>query len=61
MVKDIIADMETNGEEIPTPISDKSYSGKFQVRITPERHRMLAIEAAEQNVSLNRLIGDKLA
>lgn len=37
------------------------YSGKFQVRITPERHRMLAIQAAEQNVSLNRYISDKLA
>lgn len=61
LVKDIVADMEASGEKIPTPISEKSYSGKFQVRITPERHRMLAIEAAEQDVSLNRLISDKLA
>ncbi len=61
LVKDIVADMEANGEKIPTPISEKNYSGKFQVRITPERHRMLAIEAAEQDVSLNRLISDKLA
>ena len=61
LVKDIVADMEASGEKIPTPISQKSYSGKFQVRITPERHRMLAIEAAEQDVSLNRLISDKLA
>ena len=30
-------------------ISEKKYSGIFQVRIPPERHRMLAIEAAEQN------------
>ena len=61
LVRDIVADMEANKEKIPVPISEKNYSGKFQVRITPERHRMLAIEAAEQNVSLNRLIGDKLA
>ena len=61
LVKDIVTDMEASGEKIPTPISEKSYSGKFQVRITPERHRMLAIEAAEQDVSLNRLISDKLA
>lgn len=61
LVKDIIADMEASGEKIPTPISEKSYSGKFQVRIPPERHRLLAIEAAEQDVSLNRLISDKLA
>lgn len=61
LVKDILVDMETNGENVPTPISEKQYSGKFQVRIPPERHRMLAIEAAEQNVSLNRYISHKLA
>ncbi len=61
LVKDIMVDMETNGEKVPTPISEKKYSGKFQVRITPERHRMLAIEAAEQNISLNRYIAHKLA
>ena len=61
LVKEVVADMEAEREKIPTPISEKSYSGKFQVRITPERHRMLAIEAAEQDVSLNRLISDKLA
>ena len=61
LVKDIVADMEANGELVPIPFSERTYSGKFQIRITPERHRMLAIEAAEQNVSLNRLISDKLA
>jgi HicB family len=61
LVKDIVVDMETNGEQVPTPISEKQYSGKFQVRIPPERHRMLAIEAAEQNVSLNRYVSHKLA
>ncbi|MDJ0742947.1 MAG: toxin-antitoxin system HicB family antitoxin [Xenococcaceae cyanobacterium MO_167.B27] len=61
LVKDIIADMETNKEEIPVPFSNKEYSGKFQIRITPERHRMLAIEAAEKNISLNRLINDKIS
>jgi predicted HicB family RNase H-like nuclease len=30
------------------------------VRIPPEVHRRLAIEAAEAGVSLNRLIGAKL-
>jgi predicted HicB family RNase H-like nuclease len=61
LVKEIVVDMEANGEIVPEPISEKKYSGKFMVRITPERHRMLAIEAAEQNISLNRLISDKLA
>ncbi len=61
LVKQIVVDMESNAEKPPIPISEKKYSGKFQIRITPERHRMLAIEAAEQNISLNRLISDKLA
>lgn len=61
LVKDAVTDMESNGEKPPIPIAERKYSGRFQIRITPERHRMLAIEAAEQNVSLNRLISDKLA
>lgn len=61
LVKDIVVDMEDLGESVPEPISEKKYSGKFMVRIAPERHRMLAIEAAEQNVSLNRYLSHKLS
>lgn len=61
LVKDVVADMEANGERIPEPIAEKNYSGKFQVRIPPELHRRLAIEAAEEKVSLNRYISLKLA
>jgi hypothetical protein len=59
-VKDILADMETTGEIPPEPLAEKQYSGKFQVRITPALHRKLAIEAAEEKVSLNRYISYKL-
>jgi predicted HicB family RNase H-like nuclease len=31
------------------------------VRVTPETHRRLAIDASEQNVSLNRLAASRLA
>lgn len=61
LVQEVVADMEANGEEIPEPIAEKSYSGKFQVRTTPELHRKLAMEAAEANVSLNRYVNYKLA
>lgn len=60
IVGEIIKDMVDNGETIPKPISAKAYSGKFQVRIPPEQHRNLAIQAAEQGVSLNRFISSKL-
>ncbi|MDB9446710.1 type II toxin-antitoxin system HicB family antitoxin [Anabaena sp. CS-542/02] len=61
LVKDVVADMAANNERIPEPIAERSYSGKFQVRIPPELHRRLVIEAAEENVSLNRYISLKLA
>ncbi|MEQ8677326.1 MAG: type II toxin-antitoxin system HicB family antitoxin [Aggregatilineales bacterium] len=60
LVGEVIADMMSNNEPVPEPISEKSYSGKFQVRIPPEQHRMLAIKAAEEGVSLNRYISSKL-
>jgi len=53
--------MHTTGEEIPQPIADRTYSGKFMVRVPPESHRALAIQAAEQGVSLNRLVSARLA
>ena len=29
LVKDVVADLEANGEIIPEPLAEKSYSGKF--------------------------------
>ncbi len=52
--------MEADGDSIPEPFSNKKYSGKFSVRIPPEVHRHLAIQAAEEGVSLNRLISARL-
>ena len=60
LVKDCLNDMDANGETIPEPIAVKSYSGKFMVRIPPETHRSLAIQAAESGVSLNRLVASRL-
>lgn len=60
LVRECVSDMNENGEEIPEPLSAKNYSGKFMVRVPPETHRMLAIEAAESGVSLNRLVSSKL-
>lgn len=61
LAADMVDDMARSGETPPEPIADRPYSGKFQVRIPPETHRQLAIEAAEQHVSLNRLIAARLA
>ncbi len=61
VVAKVVADLEATGELIPQPLSEKHYSGEFRVRIPPELHRQLALMAAEQGVSLNRLASAKLA
>jgi predicted HicB family RNase H-like nuclease len=61
VVSEVIADMQANGEVIPEPLAEKHYSGEFRVRIPPALHRALAMQAAEQGVSLNRLASAKLA
>ena len=60
LVKNTLADLESSGEKIPMPLSLQRFSGKFQIRTTPETHRRLAMQAAESGVSLNRLINSKL-
>jgi predicted HicB family RNase H-like nuclease len=61
IVEDAVIDMQNNGETPPPPISGRSFSGKFMVRVPPDVHRALALKAAEQGVSLNRLVSAKLA
>jgi len=39
---------------------ERPYSGRFMVRISPEQHRALALEAARQGKSLNKLAAERL-
>jgi predicted RNase H-like HicB family nuclease len=61
VARQAVADMAKGHEPIPEPIATRRYSGQFKVRIPPQVHRQLAIEAAESGVSLNRLVSAKLA
>ena len=61
VVADVVADLQKNDEPVPEPLATKKYSGHFIVRVPPELHRQLALEAAESGVSLNRLASDKLS
>ncbi len=60
LVGSCVKDMAAKKETVPEPISARSFSGKFMVRVPPQTHRMLAIQAAESGVSLNRLVSSKL-
>ena len=61
VVEDVIKDMKDDGESPPLPLSQRKFSGKFIVRIPPEIHRKLAVEAEEEGISLNRLVSAKLS
>jgi predicted HicB family RNase H-like nuclease len=60
-VDEFIAEREAADEDVPVPLTERQYSGKFVVRTSPALHARLAVEAAEQNVSMNHWVVQKLA
>ena len=61
VVKDVVTELQATGEVVPDPLANRKYSGRFIVRVPSLVHRALATEAAEQGVSINRLVSAKLA
>ena len=61
LVGEILGDLSESSEIPPEPIAERHFSGKFMVRVPPETHRALALRAAEEGVSLNRLVSARLA
>ena len=55
-VEDYLAFCAARGEE-----PEKPFSGTFTVRISPELHRAIAVQARLSNQSLNNWLGDMLA
>ncbi|EWM66338.1 MULTISPECIES: toxin-antitoxin system HicB family antitoxin [Micromonospora] len=43
------------------PLSERRYSGKFNLRVGESLHRELAIHAAEEGMSLNQYLLRKLS
>lgn len=39
---------------------EKAYSGTFNVRVSPELHRRLSLEAAQEGVTLNKVVENAL-
>ena len=60
VVGEVVTDLDAHDEPVPEPLATRRYSGKFMVRVPPELHRDLALEAAESGVSLNRIASVKL-
>jgi predicted HicB family RNase H-like nuclease len=61
LVDEVVADMRETGETPAEPLAERRYSGKVFLRTSPELHRRLTIEAAEQGVSVNQWALQKLA
>jgi predicted HicB family RNase H-like nuclease len=57
-VDEYLADRD---EGVPPPLTERKFSGKFLVRTSPALRAKLTVEAAEQNVSLNQWVVQKLA
>lgn len=55
-VDDYLAWCKERGEK-----PEKTYSGKLHLRLNPELHANLAVEAEKQGVSLNDFINNKLS
>ena len=64
-IRDLVAfcvdDLRKEGAPVPEPLTTRRYSGTLTLRIPPEAHRALAIDAAEAGVSMNRLVAERLA
>ncbi len=60
LLRDVIEDMQEQGERVPLPFAERSYSGKFNLRVGESLHRELAIQAAEDGLSLNQYVLRKL-
>ncbi|MFN8191389.1 MAG: toxin-antitoxin system HicB family antitoxin [Nocardioidaceae bacterium] len=60
LLDDVVADMHNDGEAIPEPIAERSYSGKFNLRLGEKLHREVALKAAEENLSINQWVVRKI-
>ncbi len=53
--------MLEHDDRIPEPLSQKNYSGKFNVRVPRSLHQALVEEAEAEGISLNMLIVNHLS
>lgn len=59
-VEDALAILSEEGRTPPVPFGERRYSGHLSLRIAPEQHQRIAIEAAEAHVSVNKLIASRI-
>jgi predicted HicB family RNase H-like nuclease len=53
--------MEDDHQDLPEPIAIHNFKGNLTLRTTPEKHREIALRAAESGVSINQYILSKIS
>jgi len=52
-VEEMVELIHADGHEMPQPLGEKKFSGKFVLRVEPAIHRRLAVKARAAGESLN--------
>ncbi len=60
LVRRALAALKRQGHPAPEPLRDQTFSGKLNLRLPPDLHRELAIEAKNKNISLNTVLLNRI-
>ncbi|WP_114906478.1 MULTISPECIES: type II toxin-antitoxin system HicB family antitoxin [Ornithinimicrobium] len=61
LVREVVDDLTATGEPVPEPFATRNYSGKFNLRVGEHLHRQLAVNAAQEHLSLNQYLVRRLS
>lgn len=60
LVSDVIDELTQSGDPVPEPIATQKFSGRLNLRVPPELHRKLPIEAANHGLPLNKYATERV-
>jgi predicted HicB family RNase H-like nuclease len=58
IVEEWVEILLTDGKPLPKAISDREFSGKFVVRLTPDEHKRVALKAMARGENLNQFAAE---
>lgn len=61
VVTTVVQDMLSAKQELPEPLGMQKFKGNIPLRVSPDLHRRLKMEAQERDISLNQYLIHKLA
>lgn len=61
LVREVVDDLTVEGDPVPEPFATRPYSGKFNLRVGEHLHRQLAMNAAQEHLSLNQYLVRRLS